>query len=127
MAGLQDSGKWLTSFLTLEVQSPTAVRCSQLMHCQETEYKTGAMALEEELGLLMGASSHLRAGGAAVTVHSLRPSPGYLALQGALPLPPPDSPPQPNQHGSQVGLAACVAFQQAVLPSSVTAAWRGSP
>ncbi len=72
------------------------------MHCQETEYKTGAMALEEELGLLMGASSHLRAGGGAASLHSLRPSPGYLAMQGALPLPPPNSPAQPNQHGSQV-------------------------
>lgn len=72
------------------------------MHTQGTEYKTVEMALEQELGLLIGASSHLRAGGGAATLHSLRPTPGYLAMQGALPLPPPDSPPQPNQHGAQV-------------------------
>ena len=74
----------------------------QLMHTQGTEYKTVEMELEQEMGVLMGASSHLRAGGGAATVHSLRPSPGYLALQTALPLPPPNSPPQANQHGSQV-------------------------
>ena len=72
------------------------------MHTQGTEYKTVEMALEPGLGVLMGASSHLRAGGGAATLHSLRPSPGYLALQSALPLPPPDSPPQSNQRGAQV-------------------------
>jgi len=81
--------------------------CAQLMHTQGTDFKTVEMALEPGLGVLMGASSHLRAAGSAATLHSLRPSPGYLALQGALALPPPNSPPQANQQGVQVRHCLC--------------------
>ncbi len=94
-------GRWGCAWLVAS-DPTTGAWSAQLMHTQGTDFKTVEMALEPGLGLLMGASSHLRAGGSAATLHSLRPSPGYLALQGSLALPPPNSPPQANQQGVQV-------------------------
>ena len=73
----------------------------QLMHAQGTDFKTVDCVLDKSLGLLLGASSHLRAGGGALTLHSLSVDAGFLAGKGTLPLPPPGAPTQPNQQSSQ--------------------------
>lgn len=71
------------------------------MHSQATDFKTVDCALEVGLGLLLGAGSHVRRGGGALSLHSLLPAAGFLADKGAIPLPPPGAPQQPNQQSSQ--------------------------
>lgn len=73
----------------------------QLMHAQETDFKTVDCTIDASLGLLLGASSHVRLGGGALSLHSLTVESGFLAGKGSLPLPPRGAPPQPNQQSSQ--------------------------
>lgn len=73
----------------------------QLMHAQETDFKTVDCTIDNSLGLLLGASSHVRLGGGALSLHSLIVESGFLAGKGSLPLPPRGAPPQPNQQSSQ--------------------------
>lgn len=72
------------------------------MHSQATDFKTADCVLETGLGLLLGAGSHVRRGGGALSLYSLLPEAGFLADKGAIPLPPPGAPQQPNQQSSQV-------------------------
>ena len=75
----------------------------QLMHSQGTDFKTLDCAMDCEMGLLLGAGSHTRRGGGALSLHSLLAETGMLADKGSIPLPPPGVPQPPNQQSSQAG------------------------